>query len=278
MKDARDQASLSVAQMLAFLQHELPETEMNQIEEQIQSDPLQLLALQELDLALRAGSSPAELLAQAERNKRWAQQEIDAQLNQAEGRLKNVAAPGPRRWMVAAIVLLLILPLGYWWTRPAPETLLAEQALAFHYPVPGTRGAGASLPQLMEQAYAAYSQDQYNEALPYFEQLLTTYEGELTENQRRDVLLFQGISLLKAKPAQAEQAIQTLQAASQLAEGQSDDIQSAAQWYQALAYLHQNNLAQAAQMMEPLSRKPNRFQRKAQALLPQVKALQQTDD
>ncbi|MEO1448418.1 MAG: hypothetical protein AAFV07_02760 [Bacteroidota bacterium] len=276
MKDANLTSHMSIEQMLAFLQGTLSEAEVEAIEAQLQNDPLQTLALQELDLALRAGQTPEELLEQARQSKSWAQAEIESRINSGEARIKNLGAPtGARRWMAAAIILLLLVPVGFWVLKPNPTAQLAKSALAEHYPVPGTRGAGeqVSVPRLMEKAYTAYSQDRYSEALPYFEELVEQHEGELSPEQLRRVLLFEGISQLKARPSQPAQARQTLAKAEAMKVPAAADVEIAAQWYQALTWLQEQNTQKALEALQPLSEKPNRFQRKAKSLMSEIEAL-----
>lgn len=147
------------------------------------------------------------------------------------------------RTLAAAVSVLLIIGLGYWYLQrpPAPETLFATYYEAYH--APGTfRGQDPSdLEDNFLLGLARYDEALYAEAANYFSRTLEKDPG-------KDLAIFlRGLSYLET--ANFDLAERDLQAV--IADEESL-FQEQAGWYLGLLYLRQGDTEQARQAFEQL--------------------------
>lgn len=169
-----------------------------------------------------------------------------------------------RYWAAAAVFILLALT-AVWIIQlgtPDSEALYTQ----YYQPYPNVfeptlRGESDTL-SLYEQAFAAYDQNNYTDAVQHFEELLQ--KDELDGGIEKDILLFYiGNSYLALdKPTEAVENLTTVSKNSLLGEQ--------AQWYLALAYLKSEQLEEAEKMLEELTNTSGVYREKAETLLKEI--------
>ncbi|MEL6673221.1 MAG: tetratricopeptide repeat protein [Bacteroidota bacterium] len=159
-------------------------------------------------------------------------------------------------YRVAAVIVLLIGALAFWWMLSGPPSGADLYAQHFSPPPENLSVRGDSVSYSLGMALMAYQSGQYAEALAAFDQVEPTSPG---------VRFYRAISLIQT--GQITEARTELK----LLTGTDGAYQQAAQWYAALTYVQEENWSEARLRLENLSRQSgSSYAQKAVSLIEQL--------
>lgn len=260
--------SLSIQDMISYLQGRFSDQEHQRIEAIIQNNPLYQEALKELKDILQQEKGQEEALMYLES---LMGKEIDSmalkvkgELPLENGHLAQVKKfSKPLIWKAAAIILLLsIIGITVYSLIIPPKEVRLAKAFLQHYDDP--------LPQLgdiEDLALRYYAERKYSEAIPLFEELLAR-SGREKEGQTNRFKMFFGVSLLHEG-----RAPESVSHFLEVIEHNNNIYISSAKWYLSLAYLIQENKSDARKWLNKLISSPQKdrstlnYQTKAKNLL-----------
>jgi len=193
----------------------------------------------------------------AYQGKKAAWEKVQALEKQAEQRPTPVKPMGKNRlWyaIAASVALLITAYFIFFHTGSEPEELFAEYfepypALAY---APNRNDTVAE--NLKEQAFGAYSNENYDEAINLFQQILEKEDEPV-------VWFYLGNAYLAGN--QPENAIQAFNKTLE----NNTDVTNQSQWFLALSYLANNNPDRAVDVLEQLSNTNSTYKNKAEQLL-----------
>jgi len=165
-----------------------------------------------------------------------------------------------RVYRVAAVLLLLCLPLGYWLstggTDNSPEALamqMFDHSPSFNIAI--NRASGAALPEknqkiqaVLNMGTSAYNKALYAEAITHFNKVLDI--GEMDASQYEEISYLLGVSYLANK--QAGKAIPIFERIIQEENSRKND----SQWYLALALLKEKQVEKGRKMLQAITEQP----------------------
>lgn len=222
--------------MEQYLSRQMSEEERLRFEAEIQADPDKMKDLRnrmQAELAVIATAREEEVASLRER---FAQQ--------AEAPVRSFS------WVYLAAAAAVILIIGLIFLL-RPQTELDPQAMfAANYEVPAAPQARGNnrVDSLLDEAHRLYNLEQYEQAIPLFEEYAETDPQKSTE-QYQNTRLFMAIALLETN--QLSKAIAGL---NQLA--QENEM---AQWYLALAFLKQEQPQKAKTILESIATNDRHF-------------------
>ncbi|TAE49483.1 MAG: hypothetical protein EAZ89_14160 [Bacteroidetes bacterium] len=243
--------ALSLETMIAFLEHRLSPAETEEVEHILKGNPLYIQALESLGQALEEDPSAKERIL---RYRAIAGEEIEKR-SEALPKDSTGLKAGSGSWLaVAATVLLLLLPAGYFLLRPPLADRLAASYLEpFSEESRGNKGPAEESPANWATAFGAYEARQYPAAATAFRDLAAQ---ALSPAEAEQAKLYQGVSeLLAGDAAAAERSLTALTAGEEAGE--------AARWYLAWALLKQNKNAAATAAFENIAAQPGEYAEKA---------------
>ena len=166
-----------------------------------------------------------------------------------------------RTFLMAASLALLISVTGILiWLLPA--SLTPQEIYATHFTVPAdnitVRNDQEIVPAL-QSAMESYNEQAYTDAVAKFENILQN------DPDNAPVLFYSGVSYLIL--GETDQAVQKLQKVAQI-ENTAYGLTS--RWYLGLAYLKQDNTAQAREIFSSLQESSSSYATKADTLLQQL--------
>jgi len=169
-----------------------------------------------------------------------------------------------RTLLMAASLALLVSVIGLLiWLLPS--SLTPQEMYTAHFTVPAdnitVRNEEGIAPNL-QSAMEAYNKQVYTEAVAKFDNIL---ENEPTNVP---VLFYSGVSYLILE--ESEKAVQNLQKAVQ---ANDTTYKLTATWYLGLAYLKQNNIAQAREIFSSLKQSGSSYAKKAESILQELEEL-----
>jgi tetratricopeptide (TPR) repeat protein len=274
---------LSLETMFAFLQNELGESEAAEVEHIIQNNPLYAKAIENLsiELAETPPEQQADLLRQAEQREA---EFIESVRQLGEKKPLNESKPAFPLWKIAAVVLLLLLPLGYFLSRPPVEIRLQQEYFQALNPdmlrgnVRGGGEAGQSkweteLSQVMGYYQQAgsdrispdESKAYYQAAIKGFQQIVDQPTLQVPAHVLLPAQLYLGVSYLLVEAP--EQALTPLQA---VIDDNDNHYLSQAQWYKAWSFLQLGKKEQAVAEFQQLAATPNAHQTDAAEIVEQL--------
>lgn len=154
-------------------------------------------------------------------------------------------------WFRVAAVLLILLISGYFWTNQQYQPNYLAQSAFEPYRNLITARSGNSQ---MQEAMAAYDREDYEQAIPRLQKILTQ------NPQAKNVNLYLGISLLAQ--GQAEASMQHFDVAKD-----SSLYVEQANWYKVLACLQVSAVESCEKALRNIADKEGPYQANAQALL-----------
>lgn len=176
--------------------------------------------------------------------------------------LKNIDAKQPQKvsnfkWLYAAAAILLIVLSGIWVFTQKPDG--KELFAAYYQPYPNTiapivRGENNTIKDSVYNAFAAYENKEYTVASAQFNALYNSTGKSYFK-------IYEAVCLLALDKTQ--EAIQIL--TKNIYE--EEDTQIIKNWYLALAYIKQNNFANAKPLLQQVAATENIVQQPAQKLL-----------
>ena len=274
---------LSLETMFAFLQDELGEAEAAEVEHIIQNNPLYAKAIENLsiELAETPPEEQANLLRQAQQRET---EFIESVQKLGEKKLLNESRPAFPIWKMAAVVLLLLLPLGYFLSRPPMETRLQQQYFQTLSPdmlrrsLRGADNAKQSkweteLSQVMDYYQQATSDrispeessTYYEAAIKGFNQIVDQSAQQVPTHVLLPAQLYLGVSYLMMKTP--GQALAPLQA---VIDHNDNHYLSQAHWYKAWGLLQLGKKEQALTEFQQLALTPNPHQTDAIEIVDQL--------
>lgn len=236
-------------QIKKYLANELSPQERNAFEQEMESDPFLLEAIDGLTLSNPSWSMPDLNLKEIELNAG-----IDAQLNKPK-KGKILAMPFFR--YAAAACIVGVLALVSWRLFLAPKALDEQTIYAayFHpltHPDGVVRGAQSKSDEMT--AIQAYENEDYFSAIKYYEKLVNNNPINVKNN------LFLGVSYLATN--QPKKAIEVLSKIADSEEYHADIV-----WYLALSYLKNKDLQQAQSAFASLAKEENYYQAQSVEIL-----------
>ena len=184
--------------------------------------------------------------------------------NAALQELPVTSAPLPsikkmsNRFWLAAAVLLLALPFGYYFyeNSPKPAQLSAEYGSLMPAPEAVVRGENAIATTDLQHAFLAYEQADYATSFSKFQAIATA------DPQNTEAAFYAGLSAIGKKDAkQAEFFLEKVHLSPENANS-NDAI-----WYLAMLELDKNNTQRAKDFLHELAATPNDWQEKAKMML-----------
>lgn len=169
-----------------------------------------------------------------------------------------------RTFFMAASLALLISVIGILiWLLPS--SLTPQEMYATHFTVPAdniTVRNDQEISPALQSAMEAYNAQDYATAVAQFEDILQ----EDTNNA--PVLFYSGVAYLILN--ENEKAMQNLQ---KVSETEDTAYALTAHWYLGLAYLKQNNIAQAREIFSSLKESGSSYAKRADTILQQLEEL-----
>lgn len=268
---------LSMETMLAFLQEKLDKSKMEEVEQLIQNNPLYQEMMNELKQSLADDPDTEE---KAIRYRDTFTREVHRITD------RNLYKPKNDKWhlwSMAAMILLLVIPLGYRFLMPSVEDQLRDQYFQAYVPE-GTRSGDTREPkELTEEerikndfvfAKRAYSiasseftpkqeqQQHYQIAIREFENILSIAEAKLPAKIAIPSSLYLGVSYLVVN--KARDALPHLQ---KVIDHQVNGFVRDAEWYKAWALLDLGEREAAIKQFYTLANQANDYQQKAQDII-----------
>ncbi|MEM7370508.1 MAG: hypothetical protein AAF587_17995 [Bacteroidota bacterium] len=269
---------LSMETMLAFLQNKLDKQETEKVEHLIQENPLYQEMLKELKESLADDPDTEEKAIQyRDAFVREVHRITDKKLYKPKGDKWHL-------WSMAAMILLLVIPLGYRFLMPSVEDQLRNQYFQA-YVTEGMRGGDevrnpkelTDAEKLEEdfafakRAYTIASSEftpekeqvqHYQIAIREFENILSIAEEQVPERIIISSSLYLGVSYVVLN--QAKEAVPYLQKV--IDHGVNVFIPDA-QWYKAWALLDLGETEAAIDQFYLLANKSNDYQKRAQDIV-----------
>ena len=209
----------------------------------------------------------------------------DALLNQQDKKVIPIQKSFLKRYRVAAaaVILVLLMPLGYYIALSSSEKGSVDQLFAAnftHYKAFSltTRTAG-KLPDsgytesqrdeianqvILSKGIAAYNEQNYEEAIEHLNEYLETATNEQNVNEVRFYLAVSQLAtgdIANAKPSLAKLSKNS----------SSKSYRDAADWYHALTFLKAKESKKARKELRKIARKTDhKYQEKARSILPKL--------
>lgn len=239
-------------QIKKYLANELSPQERNAFEQEMESDPFLMEAIDGLTMSNPSWSMPDLNLKEIALNAG-----IDAQLNKPK-KGKILAMPFFR--YAAAACIVGVLALVSWRLFLAPKAL-DEQAIyaAYFHPLTHPDGVVRGAQSKSDEATAiqAYENEDYFEAIKYYEKLVSNNSTNVKNN------LFLGVSYLATN--QPKKAIDVFSKITN-----SEEYHTDIEWYLALAYLKNKDLQQAQAIFTMLAKEESYYQKQTLEILTKI--------
>lgn len=177
-------------------------------------------------------------LKDALRKDRWVRWKTRLQEREA-GRYPDRPPRRPPTWAVAAAVAALAA-VGLWLFWPTPNPSPTELFAEYFSPLPNVLAPevrGSDQQTALQQALQSYATADYEVALSAFDQVATS-------ERTAGYFLYRGITELALEQGPAAQA--------SLAKVTGDSFRFSQQWYLSLAYLQEDQLDEARQLLEQI--------------------------
>lgn len=170
-----------------------------------------------------------------------------------------------RYYAAVAIILLLLIPAGYWFFQPSTlssEALFAQNFEA--YPdIITVKGDNPN--NILAEAMAAYNAKNYDKALPLFEQYLATEQNSKKQIQTE---FYMGISQL----ALGKRDTKTVETFKKVIISNDMALTEQAEWYLVLAYIQSEEMESAkAELTNIIGQEGHSYQQKADDLIKKIK-------
>ena len=276
--------SLSMEEMLAYVNGELSESDVKRVDKLLQNSPIYKDAINELRTAMNEDANNQAKIASMEAAMESEIAHLGAKYAQQQAKNKSsfsleslIPSFGGaifsgegfvwdrRMQLQAAIGVLFLLVVSYslyLWLRPPLEIRIADRYLS-HYEDPNK-----VLDDMREIAVKYYYDQNYDAAIPLFRQILNEQQADGNPNQIR---IFLAVSLLQTKRAsEAEPFLKEV-----IKHGNNIYI-SAARWYLGLCYLYKQDIAEAVSQFRILvetgrqDKESRRFTQMAREILQQL--------
>lgn len=238
-----------------YLQNTISDAEALQLGEALESDK-SLRETLEKRVAIKAG---LQAFYRNEIKQEFAQWEQEANTKQVSNKAKVYRLnPKWRAYAAAASIAFILISL-FLWLNIKPKTPDNLYAAYYHkypnYVADITRGDNSQDEQL-KLAFIAYEQNNYSQAIRYFERLKTQ------ENAPSTVKLYLGLSYLSVE--RYKEGVGELE--SFLAQP-NQDFSEAAKWYLALAYLKIDESEKSRSLLKELYQNQGDYAKKSKTLL-----------
>lgn len=176
------------------------------------------------------------------------------------GQKTGKVIPLKRMLAIAAVIIILMIPIGYLLLQNASQPDNRELFLSYFQPYEDVISERSKEQGLQEKGLSAYNQQNYRAAIAYF-------EGYLDENiQDKAIKVYLSISYLAV--GEAEKAANLLEGVSKSATGLYQEVSA---WYLALAYLDLNESKKAAAQLSVIAKQQDHmFKAQAEELLKEL--------
>lgn len=172
--------------------------------------------------------------------------------------VKPLRSNNLRRSLIAASVLVLAVSAFFAWSV-LNSSMSSAELFATHYEPYGIgqRGNNANGSELEQQATLAYNNNDFEKAIPLFEEITQS-----DDNNEKNILRLGSAYLSTNQP---QKAIDTFQ---KIISNPQSALMQTAQWYQALAYIQLEQTEEAKNILNKLANAGNRtYPSKAKKLL-----------